>query len=208
MNILISRRVAAAAGAASLALLAAGCASSASSSSSATATPAARSSAPASASAPAAATAAVLKTENTKVGTVLTDAKGLTLYWFAMDTPTSSACTGACAAAWPPVTGMPQAAAGVTLTGKLGEIKRADGTMQAAYNGHPLYAFQGDHAPGQTNGNGLTGFGARWSVISLTSKSPAATVATPAAPAAPAATPSATSGGGMGYGNGNGGGGW
>jgi len=84
-------------------------------------------------------------------------------------------------------------------------VSRADGTMQATYNGHPLYAFQGDHAPGQTNGNGLTGFGARWSVISLTSRSPAATVA---APAAPAATPSATSGGGMGYGNGNGGGGW
>ena len=81
-------------------------------------------------------------------------------------------------------------------------VSRADGTMQATYNGHPLYAFQGDHAPGQTNGNGLTGFGARWSVISLTSRSPAATVA------APAATPSATSGGGMGYGNGNGGGGW
>jgi predicted lipoprotein with Yx(FWY)xxD motif len=147
----------------------------------------------------------VLKTENTKIGTVLTDARGLTLYWFAIDTPTSSACAGACAAAWPPVTGMPQAAAGVKLTGKLGEIKRPDGTMQATYNGHPLYAFQGDGAPGQTNGDGLTGFGARWSVINLTSKSSAAP---PAAPAAPAATPSAT-GGGMGYGgNGSGNSGW
>jgi predicted lipoprotein with Yx(FWY)xxD motif len=205
MKTLISRRVATMAGAASLALLAAGCASSASSSSSSsaasTATPAARSSASAPASAPAAA-AAVLKTENTKIGTVLTDARGLTLYWFAMDTPASSACTGACAAAWPPVTGMPQLASGVALNGKLGEIKRPDGTMQATYNGHPLYAFQGDRAPGQTNGNGLTGFGARWSVINLTSKSSAATAATPA----PAATSSAT--GGMGYGSGSGGSGW
>ena len=64
--------------------------------------------------------------------------------------------------------------------------------MQATYNGHPLYAFQGGRAPGQTNGNGLTGFGARWSAINLTSKSPAATPA-------PAAT------GGMGYGSGSGG---
>ena len=200
-----SRQLATVAGAATLALLAAGCASSSSSPASSTTTPAARSpaSAPASASAPAAATAAVLKTENTKLGTVLTDANGLTLYWFAMDTPASSACADACAAAWPPVIGMPQAAAGVKLTGKLGEINRPDGTMQATYNGHPLYAFQGDSMPGQTNGNGITGFGARWWVISLTSKASAATAATPA----PAATPWAT-GGGMGNGSGSGNSGW
>jgi predicted lipoprotein with Yx(FWY)xxD motif len=209
MKTLISCRVATVAGAATLALLAAGCASSGSSSASSTATAAARSSAsgPASASGSAAATAAVLKTENTKIGTVLTDARGLTLYWFAMDTPMSSACSGACAAAWPPVTGMPQAAAGVTLPGKLGVIKRPDGTMQATYNGHPLYAFQGDSVPGQTNGNGLTGFGARWSVVNLTSKSSAPTAATPAAATPAAATPAAT-GGGMGYGSGSGNSGW
>ena len=216
MKTLISRRFATTVGTACLAMLAVGCASSASSSSpsgsTATATQAARPSAssPASAIAPAVATKALLKTENTKIGTVLTDAKGLTLYWFAMDTPTSSACTGACADAWPPVTGVPQAAAGIKLTGKLGEIKRPDGTLQATYNGHPLYAFQGDHAAGQINGNGLTGFGARWSVINLTSKSAAVTPAVPPAvnspaPAtrAPASTPPATSaptGGGGGYG--------
>jgi predicted lipoprotein with Yx(FWY)xxD motif len=147
----------------------------------------------------------VLKTGTTKAGTVLTDAKGLTLYWFAKDTSASSACTGACAAAWPPVTGMPQAASGVALTGKLGEIKRPDGTMQATYHGHPLYTFQGDTAPGQTNGNGLTGFGAKWSVIRVTSKASAVVASTPSA--TPSAAPSAT-GGGMGYGSGSGGGGW
>jgi predicted lipoprotein with Yx(FWY)xxD motif len=198
MKTLINRRVATAVGAASLALLAVGC----SSSSSATSTPAA--SAPSSASSPAgsaaaaAATAAVLKTEHTKLGTVLTDAKGFTLYWFAKDTPTSSACTGACAAAWPPVTGTPQAASGVTLTGKLGQIRRPDGTVQATYKGHPLYTFQGDSAPGQTNGQGLTGFGAKWSVIRVTSKVSAAATT---APAAPPTTPSASqsSSGGYGY---------
>ncbi len=201
MKSLISRRLAAA-GAASLALLAAGCASSAASTSAPTAS-ASSSASPQSTSAatPAAATTAVLKSETTKVGTVLTDAKGLTLYWFAKDTPARSACAGACAAAWPPVTGMPQAASGVTLTGKLGEIKRSDGTMQATYNGHPLYTFEGDSAAGQTNGNGLTGFGAEWSVIRVTSKASAAVAATPSA------APSAT-GGGMGYGSGSGGGGW
>jgi predicted lipoprotein with Yx(FWY)xxD motif len=197
MKTLISRRVATAAGAALLALLAAGCASSASSSSAAstvTSTPAASTPASPAVSA-AAATAAVLKTEHTKLGTVLTDAKGLTLYWFAKDTSASSACTGACAAVWPPVTGMPQAASGVTLTGKLGEIKRPDGTMQATYNGHPLYAFQGDNAPGQTNGNGLTGFGAKWSVITVTSKASAGPVISSSA------TPMASqsSSGGYGY---------
>ena len=208
MKTLISGRLATVGGAALLALLAAGCASSASSSpaaSTTTSAPAASasasSSAPASTVAPAAATAAVLKTENTKVGTVLTDAKGLTLYWFAKDTSANSACIGACAAAWPPVTGMPQAASGVMLTGKLGEIKRPDGTMQATYNGHPLYTFEGDTAPGQTKGNGLTGFGAEWSVISITSKASAAVATTPSAA-------SSATGGGMGYGSGSGGGGW
>lgn len=204
MKTLISRRLATAVGAASLALLAAGCASSAASTSAPTASAAASSSAPpqsTSAAAPAAATAAVLKTETTKVGIVLTDVKGRTLYWFAKDTPANSACTGACAAAWPPVTGMPQTASGVTLTGKLDQLKRPDGTVQATYNGHPLYTFQGDTAPGQANGNGLTGFGAMWSVISITSKASAPVATTPSA------APSAT-GGGMGYGSGSGAGGW
>jgi predicted lipoprotein with Yx(FWY)xxD motif len=144
-------------------------AAAASSSSTSTAAPGASTSAPAaSATASAAAAAAVeLKTESTKLGTVLTDDKGKTVYWFAKDTSTASACTGACATAWPPVLGMPQAASGTTLTGRFGTIRRSDGTLQATYNGHPLYTFEGDTAPGQTNGNGIIAFGAAWSAITV-----------------------------------------
>jgi len=179
MNTLIGRRVVTAAAAAGLALLAAACSSSTptassagsagSATSAATSAPGSATSAPApSATASAAAAAAVeLKTESTKLGTVLADKKGKTVYWFAKDTSTTSACTGACATAWPPVLGMPQAASGSTLTGKFGTIRRSDGTVQATYNGHPLYTFEGDTAPGQTNGNGVIAFGAAWSVITI-----------------------------------------
>jgi predicted lipoprotein with Yx(FWY)xxD motif len=110
---------------------------------------------------------AALKTEHTGLGTVLADSKGDTVYWFAADHGTTSACYGACAAAWPPVTGTPQAAAGVTLTGKLGTITRTDGVKQATYNGHPLYTFKADTAPGQTRGNDVNAFGAEWYAITV-----------------------------------------
>jgi predicted lipoprotein with Yx(FWY)xxD motif len=114
----------------------------------------------------------------------VTNSKGFTVYWFAKDTSTTSACSGACAGAWPPVVGTPQAASGVTLTGKLGTIKRSDGTLQATYNGHPLYLFTGDSAMGQTAGNGVNAFGALWYAVTTGSSA--------------AATPSAASGGGGG----------
>ena len=91
---------------------------------------------------------------------VLTNAKGLTLYWFAPDTPRSSACTGSCAAYWPPVSGDPMAGPGVT--GRLGTIKRSGGTEQATYDGHPLYTYIGDSARGQANGNKLDLNGGYW----------------------------------------------
>jgi predicted lipoprotein with Yx(FWY)xxD motif len=84
---------------------------------------------------------------------VLTNAKGFTVYWFALDTPGKSNCNGACAKFWPPVTGPVTAGAGVT--GTLGTIKRSDGTTQVTYNGHPLYTYVADTAPGQAKGNGL-----------------------------------------------------
>jgi predicted lipoprotein with Yx(FWY)xxD motif len=176
MTMLTTRGIFTLAGAAGLVLLAAACGSSAapgptaSASSkpvSAASTPSTFAPAAAASSAAPSAMTAVLKTDTTTLGTVLTNAKGFTVYWFAKDTPSSSACAGACAAAWPPVIGMPQAASGVTLGGKLGEIKRADGTMQATYDGHPLYLFAGDSAPGQANGNGVNGFGALWYAIKL-----------------------------------------
>jgi predicted lipoprotein with Yx(FWY)xxD motif len=91
---------------------------------------------------------------------VLTNAQGYTLYWFAPDTPTRSTCNGTCAVYWPPVTGPPVAGAGVT--GRLGTIKRSDGATQVTYDGHPLYTYIGDSAPGQANGNDINLNGGLW----------------------------------------------
>jgi predicted lipoprotein with Yx(FWY)xxD motif len=129
----------------------------------------------------------------TSLGTVLTNASGLTLYWFAKDTSTTSACSGPCAANWPPVSGTPQAGTGVTLPGTLGTIMRPGGTAQATYNGHPLYTFVGDTSPGQTSGNGVNGYGGLWYAVKVTSS--AGSSPTPANPA-PATS---SSGGGYGY---------
>ena len=101
-----------------------------------------------------------LKTRKINGVTVLTNAKGLTLYWFAPDTSTKSNCNGSCAAIWPPVKGPVTAGPGVT--GKLGTIKRSDGSTQATYNGHPLYTYVADSAPGQARGNGLNVNGGLW----------------------------------------------
>jgi predicted lipoprotein with Yx(FWY)xxD motif len=97
-----------------------------------------------------------------KIGgvTVLTNAHGLTLYWFVPDTPTTSKCTGSCTAYWPPVTGSPKAGPGVT--GKLAIITRPGGAVQATYDGHPLYTYVGDSGPGQTQGNNLDLNGGLW----------------------------------------------
>ena len=112
--------------------------------------------------APAAAsrTAVALKTETIGGAAVLANGKGLTLYWFAPDTPGRSACYGSCAAYWPPATGRPTAGPGVT--GRLGTITRSGGQLQATYNGHPLYTYVGDSAPGQARGNNLNLNGGLW----------------------------------------------
>jgi predicted lipoprotein with Yx(FWY)xxD motif len=91
---------------------------------------------------------------------VLANARGFTLYSFAPDTPTKSVCNGSCAAYWPPVKGPVTAGAGVT--GRLGTIKRSDGSTQATYDGHPLYTYVGDSAPGQAHGNALNLNGGLW----------------------------------------------
>jgi predicted lipoprotein with Yx(FWY)xxD motif len=97
---------------------------------------------------------------------LLTDARGLTLYWFAPDTSTKSACYGSCAAYWPPVTGTPSAGPGVT--GTLGTINRTDGTKQATYDGHPLYTYVGDSAPGTASGNNINLNGGLWHDVPIT----------------------------------------
>jgi predicted lipoprotein with Yx(FWY)xxD motif len=104
---------------------------------------------------------------NSSLGPILIDSQGRTLYLWQADTGAKSTCTGACASAWPPLvtTGQPSAGSGVT-TSLLGTTKRANGTEQVTYNGHPLYRFEGDTASRQTNGQGSTGFGALWYVLS------------------------------------------
>jgi predicted lipoprotein with Yx(FWY)xxD motif len=109
----------------------------------------------------AAATSASNTVKTRKIGgaTVLTNAKGFTLYWFAPDTSTMSKCNGSCAQYWPPLKG-PVTESGVM--GKFGTIKRADGTLQATYDGHPLYTYVGDKAPGQASGNDVNSSGGLW----------------------------------------------
>jgi predicted lipoprotein with Yx(FWY)xxD motif len=109
-------------------------------------------------STPAAAAAVGLKTAKVGGVTVLTNAKGFTLYSFAPDTSTTSKCNGACATSWPPVKpGTASAAKGVFAT-----IKRSDGATQLTFHGRPLYTFVGDTAPGQAKGNGINAFGGLW----------------------------------------------
>ena len=112
---------------------------------------------------PAPATVSSLKTATIGGATVLTDAKGFAVYSFAPDTMTTSDCTGACAAAWPPVKG--PATAGAGLTGTLGTIKRPDGSAQATFDGHPLYTFIKDTDPGTDTGNGVNAFGGLWHAL-------------------------------------------
>jgi predicted lipoprotein with Yx(FWY)xxD motif len=103
---------------------------------------------------------ALLEVAKIRGASVLTDARGYTLYWFAPDTRGKSACYGTCAAYWPPVTGRPTAGPGVT--GKLGTIRRTDGATQVTYDGRPLYTYVGDSAPGQSTGNNINLNGGFW----------------------------------------------
>ena len=108
---------------------------------------------------------------STKLGKVLVDGSGRTLYLFEADKGEMSKCDGACASAWPPLTtsGKPTAGADV-VAAKLGTAKRADGTTGVTYDGHPLYTYAGDGAPGQTTGEGVTDYGAPWYALSAAGK--------------------------------------
>ena len=173
----MNKRWLAPAGLAAAALMIAACGSS--TSSTGTTPPAAAAS-----SAPAAGGSA-LKTTTIGGAAVLTNAQGFTLYWFVPDTSTTSNCNGSCATFWPPVKG--PATAGPGVTGTLGTITRADGSTQATYDGHPLYTYKGDTAPGQDKGNGLNISGGLWHDVTANGA------------AAPAPGTSASSGGGYGY---------
>jgi predicted lipoprotein with Yx(FWY)xxD motif len=111
---------------------------------------------------------AVVTTHQTSRGKVLAEANGDSLYMFSSDKTGKSNCTGSCANTWHPdlTSGTPRAAAGSGVTSKLlGTAKRANHVQQATYNGHPLYAFAGDHKPGQITGEGANQFGGHWYLV-------------------------------------------
>jgi predicted lipoprotein with Yx(FWY)xxD motif len=107
--------------------------------------------------------AATVGLAKTRLGEILVNSHGLTLYLFKADQGTKSACTGACAEAWPPllVTGAPTLGSGVNAS-LVGTTTRPEGTTQVTYHGHPLYLFAQDHKAGETNGQGVSAFGAPW----------------------------------------------
>jgi predicted lipoprotein with Yx(FWY)xxD motif len=138
-------------------------------------------------------------TGTTALGTILVDSQGRTLYLFTHDSGTTSACSGPCASAWPPLvaTGAPKATSCVSAA-LLGTSKRADGATQVTYNGNPLYRFVKDAKAGETNGQGVTAFGGSWFAVTLAgsqaghqSSSKAPSRPSPAAPVAPAPAPKA-----------------
>jgi predicted lipoprotein with Yx(FWY)xxD motif len=126
---------------------------------------------PVSAPASVAAEHATIKTRHGSLGTFLVNGSGRTLYLFRKDTGRQSKCYGPCAAVWPPVTtsGKPQAA-GSARQSMLSTSRRRNGTRQVLYNGHPLYRYAPDTRAGQTGGQGVNGFGARWYVVAPSGK--------------------------------------
>jgi predicted lipoprotein with Yx(FWY)xxD motif len=119
----------------------------------------------------AAGSAAAVKTRHGKLGTFLVDGNGRTLYLFQKDKTKRSTCSGACASDWPPLlTSGAAKASGSARKGLLGTSKRSDGTTQVTYKGHPLYTYAGDAKAGDTNGQGVSAFGARWYAVLPTGK--------------------------------------
>ena len=126
------------------------------------------SAAPTSASSGNGQTAATVDVADNTLGPILTDQQGHTLYLFAKDSSTTSMCTDACAAAWPPLRSdaQPTVAGSGTDPSLIGTAPRSDGSPQVTYNGHPLYLFTGDQNAGDANGQGVNAFGATWYTLS------------------------------------------
>jgi predicted lipoprotein with Yx(FWY)xxD motif len=102
----------------------------------------------------------------TGLGKILVDSKGRTIYLFEKDKAMKSACSGACAGAWPPVRASGKPTVGEVANASLvGTTTRSDGKQQVTYNGHPLYLYAGDEKAGDTRGQGLTDYGASWYVL-------------------------------------------
>jgi predicted lipoprotein with Yx(FWY)xxD motif len=152
-------------------VVAAACSSGTASRTAATAPPA--TTAPATATQATSHSVATIAVGHSSLGTIVVDNAGRTLYRFDKDTPGSgsSACNGACAAAWPPALAAGAPTVGPGVTGTLGVITRTDGSHQVTLDGHPLYRYAGDQGPGDTTGDG---FGGIWHILrSATSTSSA-----------------------------------
>ena len=169
-------------------------------------TAAAGSSSPAGASSSSAAAggsgSTVITTVSSSAGTFLANGSGHAVYLWTKDSSGMSACSGACAGAWPPVTTTGTVtASGGAKSSDLGTITRSDGTKQVTYDGHPLYLFSGDSGSGMASGQGNDGFGAKWWLVSpsgsdVTSAVSAFTKSGSGTSPAPAATPTSSSAGG------------
>ena len=142
--------------------------------------------------------APTVRVAKTRLGKILVDSRGRTLYLFKKDSGTKSACSGACATAWPPLRAGHKPTVGPGAKASLvGTTRRSDGKPQVTYNGHPLYTFIMDTKSGDTAGEGLTAFGGRWFVVSpagkqvsgRSAKSASGASPSPAPAPAPAATP-------------------
>lgn len=147
-------------------------------------------------STPAASTTAgatVTTASSSKYGTILVDSAGMTLYMLTGDSPKASICTGTCVSIWPPLltTGSPKASGGADAS-LLGTIIRSGGAHQVTYNGHPLYTFSHDKAPGQVNGEGIDNFGGIWYVLNASGQPVKGA-------SSPSTTTSSSGGGGYGY---------
>jgi predicted lipoprotein with Yx(FWY)xxD motif len=136
---------------------------------------------------------AMVNAASSKLGMVLVDGSGRTLYLFEKDQPNQSACSGACVAAWPvdQSSGTPKGGSGVKAS-LLGTIKRGDGSTQVTYDHHPLYYYSGDSGAGQQNGQGINAFGAAWFAVA------------PAGGAVSGGATATTTANGSGYGSGGG----
>ena len=102
-----------------------------------------------------------------KLGRILVDSRGRTLYLFEKDKRGMSSCNGACVANWPPLIAIrrPTAGSGVKAA-LLGRSERRDGRWQVTYDRHPLYRFVQDTKKGDTRGEGLDFFGGEWYAVS------------------------------------------
>jgi predicted lipoprotein with Yx(FWY)xxD motif len=144
----------------------------------------------------------VITTVSSSAGTFLATSAGHAVYLWSKDGSGMSACTGACAGAWPPVTTTGTVtASGGAKSSDVSTITRSDGTKQVTYDGHPLYFFAGDSGPGMASGQGNDSFGAKWWLVSPSGSDVTAAVSSftkggSGTSPAPAATPTSSSAGG------------